>query len=363
MIFALGAPLILSSHVHAYPRDIIVPPVYQQIKNSSTTDLVAVAQSPDKPWAVVEILPDCFSGIQNTSQKPNQPSIVTWNASGTYRVVYQLGTKIRQDQERYEWPITSPFSDSVSRGEWEIMYPFQYGGVTPQKRYALCQIHEDKTGADVVSDVRGIPDGWEDYVQPAVKYLRDHPVVTSSAAGPDLLRPLLRSQNPYLSITAAKLLAEEQAPSAADVGTVLSIPDPKVIGSDISVFLLREWSKPLKPTTAELLDRAPSLTSPTQLEGVSIGLAVALGLAANPAPYGITGVQDSHSVPKPKHPVWPDVLPTTTYPDDIGGAILVGKAIRQRLNVLAPNGTQGNAVLSIADTMCRLTGATSIAEK
>ena len=337
--------------------DIILPIVYDEVISASTTDLTMVAQSPDKPWAVVEILPDPVSGEPHTRDFPGKPSRTTITASGTYRVLSQLGYKIQHDSGTYNWPVTSFATDYISGAKWDMVAPFQYVA-DGKKRYAICQIHEDQTGEDIVSDIHRIPTGWQNEFGAAVTYLKAHPglgTTNSDAAQASELRKLLSNPNSCLALAAAKILTGKSEFTTTDMHTILVANDPKLIASAVSISALSEWSKTDKPITQYLENQTPKLTSLDQLEGISMGLAAASRIAVTPSVYGITGItpesERRFKTPIPK--TASKALPANQFDVSETSIVQVVKAVRQRLVTLTPVGSPAGANAAITDVMCR----------
>jgi len=344
-ILLLGVGIVGSVPAIADSGTVNFPRIYHEAKAVSTTDLTAVAQSPNEPWVVVKVSPDPLAGERvYMSQTKPAPSSIT--AFGTYTVVSSLGSSISKNTGAYNWPITDRAYDDYSLASWELNTPFEYGG-DGQQRTALCKLSEDKPGADMVSNIRLVPKGWEAAVLPAVNYLRSHPELTAQNAEPEReLGVLLADHNPYLALSAAKLLIADTAFTPSNMETILASENATLIASVVTVCEIDESSKKERPISEFIKSQTPKVTSLTRLEGVAVGLAAASDILVVPDAYGVkaqpTGGPRLVSLNKP----------------DVGGSEIPDemKAVRQRLNSLDPTGSDSNQTWSAIDNMCRHLG-------
>jgi hypothetical protein len=305
--------------------------------------LPLVAQTEQNTWVLIKVTPDPISGFAS----PGGAKV-----SGSYIVIQTFGGTVANHSGTYLWsqpdgfPIVSFIAGRPNPGftRWLECGLFAYptNGETPHgaTNTLLCLMHENTPGQDEFTSVHFVPDDWQEYVLPAVLYLRNHPQLETlkvTNASMVQIRSLLHNPNPYLVLTSLQLLASRKNLTTADMNAALSSTDTKVIAYSIVIAELYSW--PALATNAQWLrDRITAVKSLNQLEGVAFGVST---IAPN--------LLDLYSIPT-------EDLPGVTklpgmYGNDFGASLV--PLVRQRLTELDPNGGPTDERWRNIDYICR----------
>jgi hypothetical protein len=321
----------------------------EEILGAVGTYLPLVARSKQETWEVVKVVTDQFSGTATPSGLAN--------ISGSYSVIHQLGGSGVNASGRYSWPEPSisagaaslPGRPDPARSSWleSTLFAYKFDGKMPQSatRYLLCILHEDSVGQDKFTDVHLIPNGWQDDVLPAVRYLRTHPKLSDPTTTASWIqaRSLLRDANPYLVVTALQLLAASKNLQSTDMNAALFSSDTKVIACSIAVWQIYAASGS-DQNTQWLMSQVTATSSLNQLEGVALGI-----LASSP----FTRMDASYPVDLPN---LPDATKSPVSHDNSLETSLM-PIVRQKLKELDPNGIAADEQWYTIDSICRLFGA------
>ena len=175
----------------------------------------------DRPWSVLRITPDQYSGsetligaainaktgelIDAATGKPaaemSFPSGVI--EQGSWTVITRIGTPAGNQTGRYKW--TEPVNAKRRLDPDDVYRPFASGGIV------LCRHNPQAEGLSQFNSVSLLPPGWETDVQSAFNTLQKNKVLSGKPASKtdiSSLRTLASDANLFVSSMAFRLLAE-----------------------------------------------------------------------------------------------------------------------------------------------------------
>ncbi len=174
-----------------------------------------ILREPDQIWVLMRITPDRSSGTAalkgayiraETGEVVSEPgALPVIRVSGSWRLIAALTKAPGQTDGRYKWELPFGGIRPINPNPFPVSWKAELSVIS-----VICRYNPKARGADQFASVCLIPRQWERYVKPAVTYLQKNlerlrqksPQVTKD------LRVLLDHKNPFVAVTACKLLAE-----------------------------------------------------------------------------------------------------------------------------------------------------------
>ncbi|HEY3332355.1 MAG TPA: hypothetical protein VGK19_20165 [Capsulimonadaceae bacterium] len=142
----------------------------------------------------------------------------------------------------------------------------------PTGCFAVCRYSDDKRGIEQFEEPSIVPDDWRVFISVAVNFLRTNPRLLTTGNIATLRsdwEPLLNSANPYLAITAARVLSASGLLRPTDIEVLMSSSDPRVAASAICAAELNGWCE-VDSNKDWLLERVASAKGVNELEAIAV---------------------------------------------------------------------------------------------
>jgi len=291
VFFALIASL---AQVHADNSIDLLGPEFSACSGFGRVDMGNIASSKDY-WALVQIEPDSKSGLTIHNQvwnkdhtdlitNPKNP-LTEIPISGKYTILCQLSGKSQLKSGSYLWrdhamalSLDAPASPQEKEEQRRYMIDQICSSDHPGKQTnVLCRIHPEATGRAYFSDMVVVSSEWNQYFEPAFRYLRAHPKVLDvvlSTKSQAACHELTKSSNPVLAVVAFETLMSHNQIETDEMGKLWETAPPVVA----EVFVFRAYYGGWLDTPDHLTwacSWASSAKSTTELKVVTVGLIAA----------------------------------------------------------------------------------------
>ncbi|HEY3330379.1 MAG TPA: hypothetical protein VGK19_10190 [Capsulimonadaceae bacterium] len=261
--------VVFVSAAHSAPTYVnSEPSVFCLSEATLFTDIQAIASSDEATWTLLQVTPDRFSGM-TVHSSPNDygENIV----SGKYKVLDCFAAPVANQEGEYSW---NGSHDIYTKAGWLLgirQFPFKYTGLFRQC-VAVCEYKVTSSGEPYFVNSSFVPDDWKSYLRPAVSYLRSHRDLLEASADKAIMAqwtPLLRSDNPYLALTACRMLASAGVLLPEDLDVLVNSQDIKLGSAALGAAALYGWLNN-KENQKWMLDRATHSQNVRQLAVLSL---------------------------------------------------------------------------------------------
>lgn len=226
----------------------------------------------EQAWVLVEIKPSAQNArISHLAEEGQVPARSFRIYDGVYRSIASLEGDVKEQEWKYEFKIQiSNTGHGYLMLNTEQLAP--YCNDTPS--LAICSVQKEDDGHTTISRCYLLPTEWQEFVQPAFKFIKAHGNDTFSyditGRSYEELTHLLNDKNPLIGIAAAQALSLNGFWHLIDLDTLGQSNDLRLAIFSYWHFIRNDIG--VEEQTLEFNDYLKSVNAASKLEPLALGL-------------------------------------------------------------------------------------------